>query len=348
MYMPNLVYIIGNELSMKKRIIPLEIFFSSIIIITIIIFIIILCLEINAYSKRINKKTEATVIASNIIENIKTKSYIDIENYINELSYMGISKKIENDIQYVTIYGDSFTEKFFGTQIPKDYEVEFEIENYSEEFDIQKKISITLTYKINNTYEKFNISTVVESEDINECNEPIISDEYFKELDFLEKEYEIIPIKYSKLEKKYVTTNKNDFEWYNYSAKIWAKVIVFSKEDNLKDLFIEEDGTVKNQVKYDNTILDIKNYIYVWIPNFSIKDDITYFRYKASKKAIKMDVSYVEGKYLYSNKISEDIKDISEDCNFDGIYGVWRKLGDEADLYYSNFNKTKYAPIKLD
>lgn len=85
----------------------------------------------------------------------------------------------------------------------------------------------------------------------------------------------------------------------------------------------------------------------MWIPNFSIEDNITYFRYNASKKAIKMEFSYVDGKYLYLNKVGEEIKDISNKCNFDGIYGVWKKLGDIEDEYYNNFNKTKYAPIKL-
>ena len=51
---------------------------------------------------------------------------------------------------------------------------------------------------------------------------------------------------------------------------------------------------------------------------------------------------------MYLNKIGEEIKDISDECNFEGIYGVWRKIGDNQDAYYSNFNKTKYAPQRLE
>lgn len=327
----------------------LEICFSFIIIFSIIFIITIICLEINVYSQKINKKTEASIIASNIIENIKVRSYDEIEKYIEGLSYVGITKKIEDNIQYVTVNGNEFSENFFGTKIPEDYIVEFQTQMDEKGFNVQKKISINLRYYENNREENFEISTVLEIDNIDECNSPIISDEYFKEYSFSEEEYEIIPMKYSENKKCYITTTKDDFEWYNYSAKKWAKVLIFYRDgESLKDYFINEDGTINSYVNYSNMTLNLENYMYVWIPNFSIKDDITYFRYKAGKKAIKMDVNYTDGKYLYLNKIGEDIKDISEECSFEGVYGVWRKINDFNDPYYSNFNKTKYAPQKLN
>lgn len=333
---------------MKKRIMPLEIFFSIIIVFSMLFIITIICLEIRSYSHRINAEAEASRIASNILENIKTRSYDDVEKYIEDLSYVGITKNFENNIQYITVDGESFSESFFGTQIPSNYTVDFQTENYGEGFNISKKVSITLNYTVNQKEETFDISTIIERESINECNSPIISDEYFKEFEITDKEFEIIPIKYSEENKTYITTNKNDFEWFNYSAKIWAKALVLKKDENLKDLFVNKDGTINSQIEYEDTKLDLKDYIFVWIPNFSIKDDETYFRYKASKKAIKMDFSYVDGKYLYLNKIGEEIKDISENCSFEGVYGVWRKLGDEQNIYYNTFNQTKYAPQKID
>ena len=179
---------------MKKRIMALEMFFSIIIIFSIIFIVTVICLEIRLYSQKINKEAEASRIASNIIENIRMRSYDDVEKYIEELSYVGISKKIENDIQYVTINGKEFSENFFGTQIPKDYIIDFQAENYSEGFNIQKRIDLTLNYSLNQKIEDFNISTVIDRENINECNSPIISDEYFKELGFSEADFEIIPI----------------------------------------------------------------------------------------------------------------------------------------------------------
>ena len=334
---------------MKKRIMPLELFFSLIIIVSIIFVITIICLEIKAYSIRINRKTEMALIASNIMENIKVRSYDDVENYLNELSYVGISKKKENNIQYVTVYGNEFSEKFFGTAIPKEYIVEFEAANNAEGFNIQKKITISIYYNNLNKADGFEISTIIERENVNECNFPIISDEYFKELDITEKEYEFVPIKYSKEKECFVTTTKHDTEWFNYSAKQWAKILIFNKsEKSLKESIINSDGTINNIINYDDTAIDVKVYMYVWIPNFSIKDDITYFRYNASKKAIKNELSYENGTYLYLNKIGEEIKDISEECDFEGIYGVWRSFGDTQDVYYNNFNKTKYAPQRLE
>ena len=164
---------------MKKRIMSLEIFFSIIIIFSIIFIVTVICLEIRLYSQKINKEAEASRIASNIIENIKMKSYDDVEKYIEELSYVGITKKIENNIQYVTIDGNLFSENFFGTQIPKDYTIDFQTENYGEGFNIQKRIDLTINYKINQRIEDFKVSSVIDRESINECNSPIISDEYF-------------------------------------------------------------------------------------------------------------------------------------------------------------------------
>lgn len=333
---------------MKKKIMPLELFFSVIIIFSIVCLITIICFEIKIYSQKINKKSEASLIASNILENMKTRSYDDIENYINEISYVGMTKKIENNIQYITIYGSEFTEKFFGTEIPNDYVIDFQMENYNEEFNVLKKVSIDVQYSVNKKLEDFVLSTIIERENIDECNLPVINDEYFKEFGISEDEYEIIPIKYSEKENCYFITSSDDEEWFNYSTKRWAKVVIFSREGNsLKDLFVQSDGRVKSIAIYDNVSLNIENYIYVWIPNFSKKDDITYFRYGTGKKSIKMDFSYINGKYLYLNKIGEEIRDISTECSFEGLYGVWRKYGDLEDPYYSNFNSTKYAPINI-
>ena len=334
---------------MKKKIMPLELFFSSIIIFSIIFIITIVTLEIKMYSEKINKETEASIIASNIIENMKLRSYEEIEKYIEELSFVGITKKIENNIQYISVNGNEFSENFFGTQIPKDYKIDFQIEKDETGFNTEKNVLINLTYMVNSKIENFEISTVIERENIDECNAPIISQEYFKDLNITSENFEIIPIKYSKTKKCFVTTNKDDLEWYNYSAKIWAKVLILeNSKENLKELFVNEDGTIKNLAYNNNQALKMQDYMYVWIPNFSIKDDITYFRYKASKKAIKMDVNYIDGKYLYLHKIKEEVKDISEECSFDGRYGVWRKLGNMEDAYYNNFSKTKYAPQILE
>lgn len=331
---------------MNKKIIPLEIIFSIVVVLSIVFCVTLISFEIKIVSQKINKKSEATIISSNILENIKIRSFNDVEKYLEEVSYVGISKRIEGNIQYITVYGNELTEKFFGTQIPSDYIVELQIENYGEQFNFVKNIKISVKYLINKKVESVDVSTVIERESIGECNSPIINDEYFNNLGIFLEDYEVIPIKYSENDNSYVITSYDDIEWYNYSSKRWAKVLVFLRDgDSLKDLFINKDGTINKTINYYNTTLDFKNYIYVWIPNFSIKDNISYFRYGTGKKAIKMELMYNNNKFLYFNKTGEDIKDISEECSFEGISGVWRKLGDEEDAYYKNFNLTKYAPI---
>ena len=334
---------------MKRKIMPLEILFSVIISATILFVISLICLEIKTYSQKISKHSEASIIASNIIENMKVRTFDDIGKYIDGMSYIGISKRLEGNIQYVTIHGNEFNEKFFGTEIPKDYVVELQIEKYGEEFEVIKKITLKVSYSINRKSESLEVSTIIERENINECNTPIINNEYLDDIKFNVEEYEIIPIKFLENNKNtFVTTSKDDIEWFNYSAKRWAKIIVFEKENvTLKNLFVNSDGTVNEYVNYNGQTLRLRDYIYVWIPNFSISDDVTYFRYGTGKKAIKHDFLYMNGKYMYLNKTAEEIKDISIECNFEGISGVWRKLGDEEDIYYKNFNQTKYAPINI-
>ena len=84
-----------------------------------------------------------------------------------------------------------------------------------------------------------------------------------------------------------------------------------------------------------------------WIPNFSRKDNISYFRYKNGKNSIKQDLLYNNGEYLYINTISEVVEDISDECNFNGISGVWRKVDNLDDIYFNSFNSTRFGPINL-
>ena len=333
---------------MKKKIMPLEIIFSIIVVLSIIFVVTLISFEIKIFSQRINKKSEAAIISSNILENIKIRNFEDVEKYIEELSFVGISKRIEGEIQYITVYGNEFNEKFFGTQIPNDYIIELQIENYGEQFNLVKNIKISVKYLIRKKVESVDVSTVIERESIGECNSPIINDEYFSSINIELDDYEIIPIKYLSNIDSYIVTSVDDVEWYNYSSKKWAKVAVFTKYgEDLKSLFVNQDGSLNETANYNGSIIDLKNYIYVWIPNFSIKDDISYFRYGTGKKAIKMELLYNNNKFLYLNKKGEDVKDISEECSFEGVSGVWRKLGEENDPYYSNFNLTKYAPIDI-
>lgn len=328
----------------NNKILILESLFSFFIIITISAIITLIVLRIKSESKIINSNSEASVIITNILENMKSKKYTDIEEYINNLSILGISKQFEESDQIINVDGNLLEDKFFGTEIPKGYIVNLRIHNLNEKFDIQKSVNIVLK----NSLETLEVSTILTRDVVDVCNKPQISEKYFNEFGISLEEYEVIPIKYSYKTNSYVVTTKGDDEWYNYYSKDWAKVLIFSKYgEDLKNQFIDKNGNIRKQIKYNDYLLDLTNYIYVWIPNFSIKDNNSFFRYESAKNAIKQEMLYSNGEYLYLNTISDNIQDVSEECSFNGINGVWRKINDIEDVYLSTFNSTKFGPVNI-
>ena len=214
----------------EKGIVSLEILFSIIIIIGIIFLGIIVCVKINAETKKINQNAEASRIAINILESMNSKTYSEFEEYISELSIVGMTKKIVDNAQYISVSGDYVEDKFFNTEIPKGYDVEIKIESSGENFNESREVEILIKYLVAGNEEKYELSTVLEHDIIGECNRPIISEDYFNDINISLDDYEVIPIKYSYDKKSYITTTMNDIEWYNYSAKVWAKVLIFLKD----------------------------------------------------------------------------------------------------------------------
>lgn len=328
----------------NNRILVIEFVLSFFTIIIISSIITIVCLKINAKGKIINTASKDSIIITNILENMKSRRYSKIKEYIDDLSVVGVTKTFEGNNQVIIIDGKNFQGKFFGTEIPKEYTLELRINDMNTNFDIQKSVNISLMHDGQVT----EISSIIEREIVDYCNKPEISDEYLKDIEISLDEYETIPIKYSYKTNSYVVTTKGDIDWYNYYSKDWAKILIFPiYGEDLKNHFIDSEGNVKDQINYNGYILDLKNYIYVWIPNFSVKDNISYFRYGNGKNSIRQELLYNNSEYLYLNTISDVIDDISEQCNFNGISGVWRKIDDDDDVYLSSFNATKFGPINL-
>lgn len=321
----------------NNKFLIIESILSFFIIIIISAIITLVCLKIKSESKIVNNTSKGSVIITNILENMNSRKYAEIEEYIDNLSVIGISKKIEENNQVITVDGNLFEDRFFGTEIPKGYILELKIHNLNEKFDIQKSVNILLISNV----EKLEISTVLERKFVEECNPPQISKEYFSDLEINMDNYEIIPIKYSNSLNTYVVTTQGDDLWYNYYAKEWAKILVFPKNgENIKNQFVDNQGVIKNT-------FELQKYMYTWIPNFSVRDNISYFRYGSGKNLIRQDLLYSNGEYLYLNTISDDIPDISNECSFNGINGVWKKVNDTDDVYFTAFNVTKFGPINL-
>lgn len=344
MYMPNLIW----EKLMNKKILNLEVLFLLSIVIIIVFVVTNICLVMRKNVSNIINEQEVLVIASSIIENIKSRKYDDIQAYLNEISAIGVDKKIDDNIQEIVVSGNVYNELFFGVTIPKDIDVEVIIDNTLFQFDVVKKIEVIVMYDID---KKVSLTTNIQRENIKECNKPIITDVYLKDINISLDEYNIIPIRYDDINNNFIVCNENDELWYNYSSKRWAKFLAFNKNDfDIQNSFINEKTGVCNEIiNINNQEKNIQEYMYVWIPNFTIKDNISYFRYESSKNVISNSFLYnsADNEYLYINKVLEEANDLSKECTFDGINGVWKKYRDEEDIYYKSFNMTRFAPINI-
>lgn len=296
----------------SNKIIYFEIMFSILFVFVAILLISAIFANIYINSIEITKSAEATSIITNVLENMKKRTFKEFKNYIDGLSIVGISKQIENQTQLIFVNGFECQEKFFGTDIPKDYNLVVEIANTDKNFDLAKNIDIVISYSIFGKSHSLRMDTLLEREKIEEVNEPIINNEYFNSLNINIDNYYIIPIKYSYDSNSYVITSAGDVDWYNYSSKEWAKVLIFPKNGDIqKENFIDLNGNVKKQVNYNGADLNLYDYMYVWIPNFSKKDNETYFRYASGKNAIKMEYLSEDKKYLYFYSVSDEIENIS-------------------------------------
>lgn len=296
----------------SNKIVYFEIMFT--VLFGFIIFSIISVIFANIYINSIEttKSAEAISIITNVLENMKKRTFKEFETYIDGLSIVGISKQIENQTQLIFVNGFECQEKFFGTDIPKDYNLVVEIANTDTNFDLARNVDITISYSTFGKQHSLKIDTLLERERINEVNEPIINNEYFNSLNINTENYYIIPIKYSYDLNSYVITSVGDSDWYNYSSKEWAKVLVFPKNRDIqKETFTDLNGNVAKQVNHNGTVLNLYDYMYVWIPNFSKKDNETYFRYASGKNAIKMEYLSEGKKYLYFYSVSDEVENIS-------------------------------------
>ena len=330
----------------KNNFIGIEVVFSIMIIIIILFVIVLVVLSMKQKVRQINKNDEANIILTNLLENINSRDFNSFETYINELSTIGISKSIEKNTQTISIDGSQLEDKFLSTSIPSGYNIELIITDDTG-FDVLKNIEIVARYKVDRKNYVKRVSTVIEREMIDRCNSPVIAADNFITEEIESDKYSIIPIKYSDVEKRYVKTNLGDEEWYNYSAKEWAKILVLTKEDeSLETSFINDDGSVNREIQIGEEMASIDNYMYVWIPNFTVKSGRTYFRYGAGKSTIRLNFkTNDEEEYLFLNEISNSENDLSKEVTFDGVSGVWIKVTDTENEYYKAFNETKYGPM---
>ncbi len=86
----------------NNKILIIESILSFFIIITISALITVVCLRIKVESKSVNNASKEAIIITNILENMNSRRYAMIKEYIDELSAFGVTKTFEENEQVIT------------------------------------------------------------------------------------------------------------------------------------------------------------------------------------------------------------------------------------------------------
>ena len=344
--------------------------------IIIVAITVISMIYVNVYigNKSLDRTAGATRLVTNILENIEKLSYSEFINLLNNtdnnynsgetksISYIinhlpsGSESKIEeitnddNEVigkKYLIIGKEFGANKVFNTKIPSGFTIIFDVtnsfgtSNTNIKVNLVKNINITVKYKVGETDEEVVISTAKEKESIPVCNVPNLSNTYISEAGIFNKK--IIPIKYSSSYNGYIKSTETDSDWYNYNSKEWARILVINSSK--ENLFFDENNRVKKEIYDGAQKLSVDDYIYVWIPNFSIENNFAYFRYNESKNKIEqVSKNLQNGKKIYYNTVTDVLTDYGN-CNFNNMVGVWRKYNSNNDYYVAFNEETQYGPI---
>lgn len=323
-------------------------------------------------SRNVARTAGATRIATNILENIEKISYEDfISEYDDtEKGWVLINSENEKYSEYPNYKSISKTDEnttpiVFNTKIPKGYTVYlkgdptygsyFDPENPGDpekldnQFDLVRDIKLVITYKVGSTVEKLDFSTSKTREIIKEVNEPN-TDILFAQKVISNKNTKFYPIKYSDVANAYIKTTEDDLEWYNYSNKRWAMVLVSSKSENqLFDVNGKMITTDSNDKKW------------VWIPRYFYtgsepNQEFSEFAFLTTDKAIKPNQeleSNGSSKLIYTtygDRNPDTPEQDSEFFNINGksVIGKWVQAtnittDDEADV----LNSSQYGPCEI-
>jgi hypothetical protein len=183
--------------------------------------------------------SNATRIATQIMENVQAKPYDYLVNLCGtELSATSTSE-----------------EKFFDVNIPSGYSAKITTTKISgaDALDVVRKVTVDVSYKISNKTNTISLATIKEKELLEQTNKPDIS------LIDLETNY-CYPIK--KDGNVYKVTDLSDPNWYNYDSvngKNCALVFVTANAS----LEIGEQVTINGETG--------GGLVYAWIPRFRIR-----------------------------------------------------------------------------
>jgi hypothetical protein len=314
-----------------------DVLIAATVIVISVIVVSMLYVNTSLESRNITRTAGATRIATNIIEDINSKSY---DEFLSDFSsYAGAG---------ATSMSGQTEKTIFGTKIPKGYTLDMSTENVYGKY--VRSIKVTVKYSVGGSEEKVEFSTVKQRELIGECNEP--STEYLSSSGILQSGMKFYPVKYSESAGAYIKTTENDTEWYNYTNKNWAVVIVSRcDESTLFDANGKFIGTINSGSPNINASYTQK---FVWIPRFLTNSDKTAFgafAYNSTDKIIAYKtLNSVEGGnsfeyYTYADNTEGYVKPYETQ-----VTGTWVEMTSSkitSDANAKLLNVSKYGPCNL-
>lgn len=301
-------------------------------------------------SRNITRTSGATRIATNLIENIDAMSYDELLTTLAGSNEVTVDKNTEA--------------KIFNTKIPTGFAITITATPVygshtvaQEQFDLVRQVEVVVSYDVGKTTEQVNFSTVKQREMISECNAPATGD---LRNGFLQKGMNYYPIKYVSSINAYLKTTEDDPEWYNYTNKEWATVIISRKNEN--EIFDPNGkfiGTINTTT--GNTAYTQKA---VWVPRYftnataSNKNVLFAFNAKnneAKDKAIQSATLTASGATLNYYKVVEQPSGWNNvDVNYfsDTQTGRWTLIKSDntlntSDTFVPGLNSSQYGPCTM-
>lgn len=328
-----------NKLKSEKGISGVDVAVAITILVMAVVVVTMIYVNINTGNKSINRTAGATKLATNILENIQLTDY---ENIVSLDTKNGAGNRIYN------------------TKVPNGYHAIVTVtEGASTDiFYLVKNVTVEIKYKISGEEKNIKVSTAVEEKYKEECNPPKFTEKFLiNSPDTETKQLSskvIVPIKYSYVTDKYVVTTESDKEWYNYSSKEWAKILVFP--DNIvKSKFMDSNGNIiTDAVVVSGASKKFTDYLYVWIPNFGLAANGNYY-FRSGTKGSVLDknalvfskVKTADGKIL--NAYTVDTSIIFSNAIIMNDDGYWRlyKETPTTNTLYEQLNLSVYGPVTI-
>lgn len=332
-----------KKMKSQKGASGIDVIMSAAMIVITMTVVTMLYVNISLQSRNVTRTAGATRMATNIAENIRQISY---EEFIN--AYDGIPDTETINLKtYRRFDGSASNRTIYDTKIPTGYTLYINADKEfgshtapEEQFDLVRSVDIIIRYKVGKNENEVNFSTVKQRELIGECNAPVITN--LRTIDKEIKDPYIYPIKYDATIGSYIKTIEEDMDWYNYSEKKWATVVVSTKTE--AELF-DPNGKLRSSIT-DNT------FKYIWIPAFYTKADGTFaaFAYNASDKIIvKGELESEDGSGKTFSYYTFGLNEAGYEKEYNGTAtGKWIELKEENLTNVQEariLNASQYGPF---